>query len=40
MPDAGTAPSSKGKAAARNPKAGGSADAGADSKKRFEVKKV
>lgn len=40
MPDAGTAPPNKGKAVARTAKASGSADAGADGKKRFEVKKV
>ena len=40
MPDAGTAAPSKGKAIARTSKAGGATDAGADSKKRFEVKKV
>ncbi len=40
MPDVGTVAPSKGKAVARTSKAGGSADAGADGKKRFEVKKV
>ena len=40
MPDAGTVAPNKGKAVARTAKAGSSADAGADGKKRFEVKKV
>lgn len=40
MPDAGSAALGKGKATAKTSKAGGSADAGPDGKKRFEVKKV
>jgi hypothetical protein len=40
MPDVEIQPSNKGKAVARTSKAGGSAGAGADGKKRFEVKKV
>lgn len=40
MPDVETQPSNKGKAVARSSKPGGSAGAGADGKKRFEVKKV
>ena len=40
MTDASPPAPSKGKALAKGAKAGGSAEAGSDGKKRFEVKKV